>query len=89
MIPKHTIEFKNFLMNRNFELKRWQSEGLNVTEIFKKLNNGIRIEFTVTADSKLEYHSHTFSLSIEKEYSEIAIESFEEFKNLVKILDKP
>jgi hypothetical protein len=88
MIPKHIIEFKDFLMNRKFELKRWQSEGLYFTEIFKKLNNGIKIEMTITHNSDLEYHSHTFAISIENNYSEIAIESFEEFESLVKILDK-
>lgn len=82
------IDFKDFLLKRNFELEKWQSEGLYFTEIFKRLNNGIRIEFTITADADLEYHSHTFAIAIEKNYSEIAIESFEEFESLVKILDK-
>jgi hypothetical protein len=88
MMQKHIIQFKDFLLKRNFELEKWQSEGLYFTEIFKRLNNGIKIEMTITHNSDLEYHSHTFAISIENNYSEIAIESFEEFESLVKILDK-
>ncbi len=88
MSLKRAKDLKNFLLERNFKQSDWQSEGLYFTEYYKLLNNGIKIEFTLTFNSDLSYHSHTFALSIDNCYSEIAIESFEEFKQLVMILDK-
>ncbi len=88
ILSKELNNLKQFLLNRNFELCKWQSENLFFAEIAKKLNNDIKIEFTITNNENLEYHSHTFALSIDNCYSEIAIESIEEFKQLVTILDK-
>jgi hypothetical protein len=82
-------KYKDFLINRGFQVKKSCIEAnLYMTDIFKKLNNGLTIEMCIVTTDKMQYKSHTFSIIQNTQYSEIAIESFEEFKQLVTILDK-
>lgn len=87
-MDKTAIE--DFLKDRGFKITFWSNgEGLVFTSIFKKLGNGIKLELTITTKSNSkEYHSHTYALSIDNKYAEIALDSIEEFKLLIKILDK-
>lgn len=82
-------KYKDFLKNRGFQVKKsWLESDLYMTDIYKKINNGLTIEMCIVTNNQLQYKNHTFAIIQDNKYCEVAIESFEEFKNLVEILDK-
>lgn len=83
------VKYKDFLVKRGFQVKKsWLEYDLYMTDIYKKLNNGLTIEMCIVSTNQMQYKSHTFAIIQDNKYCEIAIESFEEFKNLIEILDK-
>lgn len=82
-------KYKDFLVNRGFKVKKtWLEADLYMTDIYKKLNNGLTIEMCIVTTNQLQYKSHTFAIIQDNKYCEIAIVNFEEFETLIKILDK-
>ena len=72
----------NKLKKLGFKPNKWHSDGIEFNELYKHFGNGIMLEICSYDDK------HVISLTINKGYCELAIESFEELLSLIKILDK-
>ena len=72
---------------KGFKVKKWQTEDLHFVEFYKVFNNGIKLEITQSFKNEIVI-STTYSLVMNREYREIAIETNSEILDLIKILDK-
>jgi hypothetical protein len=70
-----------------FKVKKWKSEDLWFVEFYKVFANGIKLEITQSCKEE-KVISTTYSLVMNREYREIAIENEKELLDLIKILDK-
>ena len=72
---------------KDFKVKKWHHEDLYFVEFYKVFNNGIKLEITQSCKEE-KVICTTYSLVINREYREIAIENEKELTDLIKILDK-